>query len=71
MNNNFRKTMHRGTTNRGSCIFCYKLTKAFFLISEIKAGGTDVPKVSNVQTRNIQVNQGLEISSVCKLWHVF
>jgi hypothetical protein len=41
------------------------------LISEIKAGGTDVPKVSNVQTRHIQVNQGLEISSVYKPWHVF
>jgi len=42
-----------------------------FLISEIKAGGTDVPKVSNVQTRHIPINQGLEMSSVCKPWHVF
>jgi hypothetical protein len=43
----------------------------FSLVSEIKAGGTDVPKVSNIQTRNIEVNQGLRIPSVCKSWHVF
>jgi hypothetical protein len=49
------------------CIFLQldKMT-FFFLVSDIKAGGTDVPKVSNIQTKNVKINRGLRIPSVCK-----